>query len=107
MPSGYRLDFRPITAADLWIATFAPNSNSNAATQQSHECIGSRARHFRTHLYPRKNVRAGTVRGGDPCPTMLKVVRDAIQMGFKSLIGLPVAMLPPRLAVLRICSMVA
>lgn len=51
-------------------------------------------------------MRAGTVRGGDPCPAMLKVVRDAIQMGFKSLMGLPVAMLPPRLAVLRICSMV-
>lgn len=49
-------------------------------------------------------MRAGTVRGSVPWPATLKVVRDAIQIGFKSLMGLPVTMLPPSDAVLRICT---
>lgn len=49
-------------------------------------------------------MRAGASRGAEPWPATLKVVRDAIQSGFRSLMGLPVAMLPPRDAVFRICT---
>lgn len=49
-------------------------------------------------------MRAGSVRGSVPWPAVAKVARAHIHSGFRSLMGDPVTMLPPRLAVLRICA---
>ena len=55
-----------------------------------------------THLYPRKNSDAATLRS-PPCELMaVKVAPAAIQTGFRSEMGDPVTMLPPRADTLRI-----
>lgn len=54
------------------------------------------------NLYPRKKSSASTWRSGMPCPCSTKVAPHAMYSGQVSEMGLPVTMLPPTEAVLRI-----
>lgn len=54
-----------------------------------------------THLYPRKNLDAGSVRVPSALTTV-NVAPNAIHRGLRSEMGLAVAMLPPRVPVFLI-----